>query len=105
MGKTIRTPQDSNIIMHNKVFGWIAAITGIILLIPLIAMQFTNEVAWSFGDFIIIGIMLFGAGSLFVLTARVVPKKYWIVLGVIFAVAVLWAWAELAVGIFTNLGT
>ncbi len=32
-------------IMRNSVFGWIAVGTGLVLLIPLVAMQFTNEVS------------------------------------------------------------
>ena len=39
-------------------------IVGLLLLIPLIAMQLTNEVNWSFFDFIIMGGMLTIAGLL-----------------------------------------
>ena len=40
--------------MMNKIF----RIVGILLLIPMIAMQLTDEVNWSFFDFLIMGIML-----------------------------------------------
>lgn len=43
------------IIMQNKVFLWIALATGLILMIPLIAMQITNEVNWTLSDFTVIG--------------------------------------------------
>jgi len=39
-------------------------IVGTILLIPLIAMQLTNEVNWSLFDFIIMGAMLTITGLL-----------------------------------------
>ena len=34
----------------------------IILLIPLIAMQFTDEVNWNLPDFIVAGVLLLGTG-------------------------------------------
>ncbi|MBT8062844.1 MAG: hypothetical protein KJO85_09170 [Gammaproteobacteria bacterium] len=86
-------------------FAWIAVATGLILLIPLIAMQFTTEVNWDAPDFLVAGLLLLGAGSLFVLSSRMVPSKHRLVLGVVFAVAVAYIWAELAVGVFTNLGS
>lgn len=40
----------------------LAGATGLLLLIPLIAMQFTNEVAWSLSDFTLMGTLIFGTG-------------------------------------------
>lgn len=91
--------------MQNKVFGWIAVATGLILSIPLISMQFTQEVDWELGDFIIMGILLFGTGLMFVHVARVTPRKYRVLIGLAFVVGLLWLWVELAVGLFTNLGS
>lgn len=34
-------------ISHNSAFGWIALTTVAILLVPLVAMQFTAEVQWD----------------------------------------------------------
>src|SRR5690606_2916685 len=42
-GVNMRT-KNKDIIMQNKIFLWIAAATGLILSIPLIAMQFENDV-------------------------------------------------------------
>lgn len=95
----------SNCIMRNRVFLWIALITFAVLVIPFIAMQFTNEVHWNVADFIIMGVLVFGAGTVFVLAARKIPQKYWFALGVIIVVLLLYIWGELAVGIFTNLGS
>ncbi len=73
----------------------------LLLLVPLIAMQFTNEVQWKLGDFIVAGFLLFGTGFLceFVLR-KVSNKKYRIAICAILIVALLLTWIELAVGIF-----
>jgi hypothetical protein len=94
-----------DIIMQDKVFLAMAMVTGLILLVPLIAMQFTREVNWSLGDFVVMGILLFGMGSMFVLTARRINRKHRVAIGIAFAIALLWIWAELAVGVFTNWGS
>lgn len=94
-----------DIMKQNKIFGWLALAVGAILAVPLLAMQFTREVNWSFSDFLIIGILLFGMGFLFVNIARVTPKKYRLFIGIAAILVTLWIWAELAVGIFTNLGS
>jgi len=96
--------KDIDIIMRDSVFVWIALATGLLMLIPLIAMQFTNEVNWDRADFIVMGLLLFGTGSIFVLVSRKIPRKYWGAIGVLFAAAFFYIWIELAVGIFTNLG-
>lgn len=97
--------KNADIISNNKVFGWIAAATAVILFLPFFAMQFTNQVDWNLADFIVMGVLLFGAGSLFVVAARMAPKKYQLVIGAAILLAVLWLWAELAVGVFTNWGS
>ncbi len=61
---------------QTKIFLWIALATGFILLVPLIAMQFTSEVNWQLNDFIVMGILLFGMGTIYVHIARVAPRKY-----------------------------
>jgi hypothetical protein len=97
--------KNTDIILQNRIFLWIALATGIILLIPLIAMQFTGEVNWTLLDFVTMGSLLFGTGSMFVLTARKIDQKYRVAIGIGFAIAFLWLWAELAVGVFTNWGS
>jgi hypothetical protein len=92
-------------IMRNNIFTWIALGTGLILLIPLTAMQFTDEVLWDARDFIVMGLLLFGSASMFVLVARKVKGWRRIVWGLVVAAAFVYAWAELAVGVFFNLGS
>ena len=76
-------------------------IVGTILLIPLIAMQLTNEVNWSSFDFIIMGAMLTITGLLGEIIFKKVKKyKNSVALYVVVAIIFLLTWAELAVGIF-----
>ncbi len=94
----------TDIIMQNNVFIWIALAISLILLIPLVAMQFTDEVAWSPIDFATASALLFGSGLVFTLAARR-WRKYRVVIGIVLAAAFLWVWAELAVGVFTTWGS
>ncbi|APU67266.1 MAG: hypothetical protein VX712_08000 [Bacteroidota bacterium] len=72
-----------------------------ILLIPLIAMQFTSEVDWKSSDFVIMGILLFGTALIIELALRKFSstKSRIIACGIILF-ALFLIWAELAVGIF-----
>lgn len=72
-----------------------------LLLIPLVAMQFTNEVDWSSSDFLVMGILLTGTSLLLETVLRLVKKtSYRIALGLGVLLTFLLIWAELAVGIF-----
>jgi hypothetical protein len=77
-----------------------ALVTAAILLVPFIAMQFTREVNWTPGDFVIAGVLLMGTGLLFDLAARKIQtrKARLAAIGVI-ALGFLFVWAELAVGL------
>lgn len=85
----------------NKRLIIILVAAAVILSIPMIAMQFTDQVNWKTGDFVIMGILLFGTGIVCELALRMFShSKYkYIVCGVIL-LAFLLVWAELAVGIF-----
>jgi len=96
---------DHDVLARNSVFGWIALGIGLVLLIPLIAMQFTSEVNWNTTDFIVMGLLLFGAASLFVLVSRKAPRRQRLVIAILIAAVFVFIWAELAVGIFTNIGS
>ena len=68
-----------------------------LLLIPLVAMQFTDQVDWSFGDFLVMAGLLF---SLTMAVAVVRQKAQRIGLIALLLLIFLLIWAELAVGIF-----
>ncbi len=72
----------------------------LVLLVPLIAMIFTDEVQWNLADFVIIGTLLIGAGLTFELITSKLNPKYRVSIALVFIAAVLLIWAELAVGIF-----
>lgn len=89
------------IIMKNKrVIGIVLAV-ALLLLIPLIAMQFTEEVNWKLGDFVAAGVLLLGTGLACEFVVRKVNKttSRIAICAVILVVLVL-IWLELAVGIF-----
>ena len=74
-----------------------------LLLIPLVAMQFTNEVKWGFFDFLVMGILLFGTGiicELILQKFKTIHQR--IILCGISLILFLLIWVELAVGIFNS---
>jgi hypothetical protein len=74
---------------------------ALILLVPLLAMQFTDEVNWDLTDFAVVGALLIGTGLMYELASRKVGNiKYRAAVGVALVAALLLVWAELAVGIF-----
>ena len=78
----------------------VAVITLLILSIPLIAMQFTTEVDWSFADFVIMGILIFSTGSLYVLLTRFASNIiYRAAMGAAIGTTFLMVWSNLAVGL------
>ena len=88
-------------IKQNKRLIGIIATVALLLLIPLIAMQFSNEVVWSLSDFVVMGGLLLGTGLLCELVLRKVKTvKYRIIICGVILVALFLIWAELAVGIF-----
>lgn len=75
-------------------------ITGL-LSIPLVAMQFTNDVNWSLSDFAIAGFLLFGTGlacEFSLQNIRKITYRLAICSGLLLLLCLLWL--ELAVGIF-----
>ena len=88
-------------ITKNRRLTAIVSTVGLLLLIPLVAMQFNTGVDWDQTDFIVAGVLLLGTGLLIELVLRKVKKTSYriIVCGAILLVLFL-IWAELAVGLF-----
>jgi hypothetical protein len=82
--------------------------TAMILLVPLVAMQFTHQVVWSGSDFAAAALLLAGAGLACLRTARRVARwRPWQRVAAVGALALFFAalWVELAVGVFFGLGS
>lgn len=93
------------VIYRKHIFIYLAAASLALLLIPLIAMQLTQQVNWGVGDFLLMAAMLFGFSSGFVLLARKVTPTNRLWAGLAVSLAFLYCWAELAVGVFFNFGS
>lgn len=86
---------------QEKRLGILLTIPIILLIIPAVAMQFSNEVSWTAFDFIVAGILLFGTVALIELGLRKLKeRKYRILFVLVILCALFIIWAELAVGIF-----
>jgi hypothetical protein len=87
--------------MKNKRLIIILLTASILLSIPFIAMQLTNEVDWKIFDFTVMGLLLLGTGLLCEFVMRKVKsiKHRIIICGTVLLMTFL-VWAELAVGIF-----
>lgn len=82
---------------------WRIAVWGtaaFLLLLPLVAMQFTDEVNWDETDFAVVGAMLAVACGTYELAARMTGNRaYRAAVGVAVAAAFILVWMNLAVGI------
>jgi hypothetical protein len=77
-----------------------AAVVALILMVPLVAMQFTDEVIWTLFDFVFMGALLFGTGLAYELVARKAGTiAYRVAVGLALAAAFLLVWINGAVGI------
>jgi hypothetical protein len=76
------------------------------LMLPLLAMQVTDQVVWGLGDFAVAGTLLFGTGLTYVLVARKAGNMreagniaYRAAVGIALAAALILVWMNLAVGL------
>jgi hypothetical protein len=81
-----------------RIAPWVIA--ALTMLLPLVAMQFTDEVVWDEIDFAVIGAMLFCACGACELAARMTGTvAYRAAVGVAVVAAFILIWINLAVGI------
>lgn len=79
---------------------FVALATSAVLMVPLVAMLFTNEVNWDLFDFVAMGSLLFGSGLMYVLISRKLDNiAYRTAVGVAVVAGILLIWVNLAVGI------
>lgn len=98
--------QQGGLSMKTKSIVRVALVTASILLVPMIGMQLSDEWNWSPSDFIIIGALVAGTGFMIELVLhKVKNKNHRIAMAAGLILLCLYIWAELAVGIFTNLGS
>jgi hypothetical protein len=75
-------------------------IAAFLLLLPLVAMQFTDEVNWDATDFIVMAAMLAVTCGIWELAARMTGNRaYRAAVGVALAAAFILVWMNLAVGV------
>lgn len=83
---------------HWRIAVWAAI--ALILLLPLLAMQFTDQVVWDVADFVFAGVLLFGVGLTYELVTRMTAHiAYRAAIGVALAAAFMLVWLSLGVGI------
>ena len=81
-----------------RIAAW--AVAALILLLPLVAMQFTDEVNWTVADFVFAGVLLIGTGLTYELSVRKSGDiAYRAAVGVALAAAFTLVWVTGAVGI------
>ena len=87
--------------LQNNRFAVTLLAVPLLLLLPLIAMQFTPEVNWGLADFLVMGALLLSTALIIELVSKMVKNKQQrILFSVAIVIAFLLVWAELAVGIF-----
>ena len=75
--------------------------TVILLLIPLIGSQFSEEINWTTRDYVVAAIVLGGASFIFDFTlANAKNKQSRWAWGIVVVLALALVWVELAVGLF-----
>ena len=79
--------------------------TALVLMVPLLAMWFTDEVRWDAGDFLLAAALLFATGLAYERLARRAGNvAYRGASGLALGAALMLVWANLAVGVIGHEG-
>ena len=77
------------------------AVVAAVLLVPLVAMQFSDEVRWTLSDFAVAGLLLLATGgSIEIVLRKIKNVSYRKIAIALILLAFVLIWIELAVGIF-----
>ena len=94
--------ENTQTLAHRGGHRWRLAAWGtasLLVLLPLVAMQFTNEVNWTLSDFVFAGLLFGTVGGLYELTVRMSRNiAYRAGVGFALSAAFLIVWANGAVG-------
>jgi hypothetical protein len=83
----------------------IAVVVVLILLVPLLAMQFSGDFRWGVFDFALAGVLLFGVGLSYELVAsRLGSLAYRAAVATALGGALMLVWVNIAVGIIGSEG-
>jgi len=75
-----------------------------ILLLPLLAMQFTDDMAWGVFDFVLAGVLLMGIGLVYALVRNAGDLAYRAAVGIAIATALFLVWMVGALGVIGETG-
>lgn len=77
----------------------VALVVLALLLIPFVAMQFSDEVRWDLFDFVVAGVLLTATGVAYELVSQSRTLMYRVAVGISVVTSLLLVWVTLAVGI------
>ncbi len=88
----------NRVLISKKAAYRLAIITLVVLLIPLVAMQLTNEVSWQVGDFVVAAILLIGFGYMYeVISKNLNSGLKKAIVGLVVLAMFVFVWVVLAV--------
>lgn len=78
----------------------------VLAIVCILALPYIFNAPWTLFDYIVAGILLCATAVVFeIVTSRITTQKKKIIAGVSVILIAIYIWAELAVGIFTTLGS
>jgi len=75
-----------------------------ILVLPLLAMQFTDEMAWGVFDFVLAAVLLMGIGLVYALVRKAGNRAYRAAVGIAIVTALFLVWMVGALGVIGETG-
>jgi hypothetical protein len=94
----VQTASDDRLVGRLRVIGW--SMVAFLLLLPAVAMRFTNEVNWTVGDFLFAALLMGVTGLVLELVVRHTRNwSYRLGIGAAIAASFLLVWINGAVGI------